>query len=380
MVPPSDLARSIIDVTVVGAASPVEVEPGADRAAGRLEATPTIELAGVAPGGSAAAIAPRRQEWARQAMDQRQSWAPRAPDWAVSLEVLRPEIAGRPRSPAEIVAHIAPGDDDLWLAGPAPRDDSVLRRRGDRDAGERVDEPGAAGTPSNGNRVALGDGTFAPASAGEGGGPEERMATRGGRPRHARPLVAQAPTSSDAERGGDLAGMQQSRQAAPEVAWSSTPVREARRSSGEGPPSEALAAGAVRRSGGQGAGRDARGPAGGGRGRGTRGEGRDTSPLLDSYLDDCIARIGRQWSYPRDLAYDLQQDLVLLEVHVRHDGRVEEVTVQRSSGFVAFDETAVRAVRLASPLAPPPPEELFRHGRNFVVLHLSMRYRNPMFE
>jgi TonB family protein len=104
------------------------------------------------------------------------------------------------------------------------------------------------------------------------------------------------------------------------------------------------------------------------------------SPLLDSYLRDCVARISERWSYPRELAYDLQQDLVLLEVQVRHDGSVERVTVERSSGFEAFDDTAVRAVRLASPLAPPPPEELFRHGRNYVVLRLSMRYRNPMFE
>jgi TonB family protein len=192
-------------------------------------------------------------------------------------------------------------------------------------------------------------------------------------------MVAEAPLSADATALGVAAGALPSRQAAPEVAWSSS-VREARRSSGTADENEDAAAGSVRRRRGQGAASEAEGPGLGGRGRGTRGGGQASSALLDEYLRDCATRIGRHWSFPRELAFELHQGLVLLEVQVSHDGRVERVTVQRSSGYEAFDDTAVRAVHSANPLAPPPPEELFRNGRNFVVLHFPMRYRNPMFE
>lgn len=380
LAPPTDLARSMIEVTAVGVAPVIEAERGPGQTAERL-AAPEIELPGMASGGSSSETAPARHDWERGAMEQRQVSAPRAPDWAPQLQVMRPHAPrGRPRAPAEIVAQLRAGTDDLWLAGRDVRSDSVLRRPGDRVRGERADDPGAAGTPSAGNRVAPGEGPFSIAAAGEGGGPDRRRAVLGGRPRQARPHVAEAQTSSDAERLGELAGLQASRQAAPELAWSSAPVREARRSSGDGPESDALAAGEVQRRDGQGPGREARGPAGGGRGRGTRGTGRDMSPLLESYRRDCMARISRYWSYPLGLAYDLQQGLVQVEIQIRHDGRVERVTVQRSSGFRAFDDNAVRAVRLASPFAPPPPEELFRHGRDSVVLRIPMRYRNPMFE
>jgi TonB family protein len=54
--------------------------------------------------------------------------------------------------------------------------------------------------------------------------------------------------------------------------------------------------------------------------------------------------------------------------------------VQRSSGFEHFDASAIQAIRRASPLAPPPPEELFRAGGEYLEFTLPIRYRNPMFE
>ena len=104
------------------------------------------------------------------------------------------------------------------------------------------------------------------------------------------------------------------------------------------------------------------------------------SSLLADYLRDVEAGVSRHWRYPSRLAYSLEQGLVVLQVRVRHDGQVEAVVIQRASGFEAFDAEAVRAVRQASPFAPPPPEVLFRRGRKFLLLSLPMRYRNPMFE
>jgi len=173
--------------------------------------------------------------------------------------------------------------------------------------------------------------------------------------------------------------MAPSRQVYP-VKAASDPVREARIASG---PGRNFENGAAKRQlpGPGGSSREPRGPGKGGRGVGSTGEGESSGVLMADYEADAGARIKSHWRrFPRDLALALQQGEVVLAVRVRHDGRVEGITVRRSSGFEQFDTNAIRAVRDASPLPPPPPEVLFRSGRNYLVLDLPMRYRNPMFE
>lgn len=380
MIVPPEPTTAVVVVETVGlsparlAAQQSEGEPQAGR---RL---PEIELPGVAPGGATSALASERSEWEQLAMLQSQSWAPRALDRSESLLSYRPRAPGQPRAPWEIVSHPMPENDDIRLAGVESRDDSLLRRRGEQLTGDIEGDPGSESTPTSGNRVPVEDGELALQSEGRGSGERPLASRRGARPRVARPMVTKAPESADAALAGPLSGMQPSRQAAPEVAWSSEPVHEARVSSGGASATPTAGAGEVRRRHGQGASAESRGPGRGGRGRGTKGAGRSTSSILNNYMRDCMTRFGRHMSYPDALEYNLQQGLVLLEVQIRHDGNVQRVTVRRSSGYEAFDHTFVRAVRESNPLAPPPPEELFRNGGEFLVLRFSMRYRNPMFD
>lgn len=376
---PREASTAVVFIETVGVSSRSKAPPSGDQAA-QSRRLPQIELPGAAPGGSTRALAAERSEWERQAMSQEQSWAPRALDRAAHLLTYRPRAPGQPRSPWEIVSHPMPADDDIRLTGVESRDDSLLRRPGDHLTGDLEGQPGAGGSTSAGNRVPVENGTLARASTGEATGQQPRSSRRGAQPRVARPRVVEAPESADAVQSGPLAGMQASRQAAPEVAWSNSPVREARVSSGSAKAATNAAAGKVRRHNGQGASSEAHGPGRGGRGRGTKGAGQSTSSLLDEYMRDCMSRFDRHMTYPDNLEYGLQQGFVLLEVQIRHDGNVQRVTVNRSSGFEAFDETFIRAVQSSNPLAPPPPEELFRSGGEFLVLRFSMRYRNPMFE
>ncbi len=379
MAAPAVPESSIIGVSAVALAPrPVSQPRGGHAAAGRL--IPEIQLPGAAPGGSSRTRALRRHEWPQAALDQVLSSAQRSPDHAVQAQPYRPQRPGRRASPAERVSLPVPGSADIATDGATKSDASLLRRRGERRRGLRDGVPLAGGSPSAGNRVPLDDGELSSASAGEGPGAVVDQARRGARPRSARPVVQVSATSADAPATGPLAGMQHNRQATPELAWSSAPVREARRASGAAERTDVVAGGRVARRRGQGSSVEARGPGRGGRGRGTDGSGRAQNSLISDYLRDSMARIHRHWDFPRELIYDLRQGIVVLLVRVRHDGRVQRVTVRRSSGFQAFDEFAVRAVHQANPLAPPPPEELFRHGRDYIDLPLEMRYRNPMFD
>jgi TonB family protein len=157
-------------------------------------------------------------------------------------------------------------------------------------------------------------------------------------------------------------------------------VREPRRASGAEARSDVVAGGPVARRRAQGDGAEAHGPGDGGRGRGTAGAGSAQNALYNDYLRDSMSRIQRHWSFPRELIYALRQGIVYLVVRVAPDGRIRRVTVRRSSGYEQFDAYAIRAVREANPLAPPPPQELFRRGSSYLDLPLEMRYRNPMFE
>ncbi len=379
MVSPPEQASAFLQIVPVTIPTTTEVPQSQGRAevGHRL---PEIQLPGMAPGGSSQAVAPRRHEWDRSASLQQQSWAPRALDQAEYPHAFQPHLAGRPHSPADRVSIRSPGSADIMLIGVRSLDDSLLHRRGDRLTGDREGEPGAGGTPAEGNRVPLGDnGELSVASAGDGEGVRPRASRRGARPRMARPAVTSAPAAADAPQSGALAGTRQSRQTAPEHALSA-PVREPRLASQDGAESDVVAAGTVRRQNGQGSSTSAQGPGHNGQGRGTSGSGRSTSSIFGDYIRDVEARIHRHWIFPDELALDLRQGLVVLEIQIRHDGRIEEVTVRRSSGFEVFDAQAILAVHQANPLAAPPPEELFRRGGSSVVVPFSMRYRNPMFD
>lgn len=372
--------RSVIEVSTLALVSRPASPPREGGAASGVPREQEIQLPGAAPGGSTSARAPRRHEWERSSLEQRRAAAQRALDHAAEPQPFRPARARRSSSaPVARVSLPQPDDDDIRLTGAPSRDASLMRRRGERRRGEARAEPGRGGAPSAGNRVPEGDGALATASSGNGQGVNPRAARRGARPRRASPRVARGQTSADAARPGLLAGMDSSRQATPRQAATSTPVREARRASDRAERSERFDGGRVSRRSARGDADEARGAGQGGRGRGTEGAGRASNSLFDDYRRVVKTRVQRNMVFPEQLALEMQQGVVVVDITIRHDGHIDRVQVRRSSGFEAFDGDAIQAVHRTDPLPPPPPEELFRRGGESVVLSLQMRYHNPMF-
>ncbi len=358
------------------------VRPAAPPSEGRAAAgriPPEIELPGAAPGSRADQVAATRLERDREAQRRTQSWAQRALDQADEPQPFRPHRRGATRSPSRDVSITDPDDDDIDLNGQTSRPDSLLRRRGESLTGEPTREPGAGGSPSEGNRVPLGEGELNAASAGQGEGESPRVARRGARPRAASPQVREGAPSAEALYEGNLAGMVPSRTATPALAWSE-PVHEPRVASGPDVTGE-HGANRPRRPGPGGISNGTQGPGHEGRGRGASGVGRTEGSIEDDYGRQVGRLIRRHWrDFPRRLAFNLQQGETVIWIWIREDGQIDRVRVQSSSGHDAFDNLAVRAAYEAGPLPPPPPDVLRRSGRGYFLLALPMRYRNPMFE
>lgn len=83
-----------------------------------------------------------------------------------------------------------------------------------------------------------------------------------------------------------------------------------------------------------------------------------------------VERIGNI-NYPEQAR---QRDLsgsLLLDVALKPDGSVQEITVRRSSGHKLLDDAAVRIVELAAPFAPFPPDI----RREVDVLHVTRTWK-----
>jgi protein TonB len=308
------------------------------------------------------------------ATDRQQSWAVRALHHEAEprpWRVPRPEPDQTSPAPS---AWPTPGQASLLLEGRRQQRDATLSRpqEGDQRQGQAGLDEGEGSRDERAGLPRDEQGRERPASR------QQRMAggAVGGPSRQAAPLVPAAEAGTNGPTGL-LSGREQSPQVAPARALSD-PVREVRRATTE--DGDSLHGGTLARNGTSGSGRARWGNGRAGPGRSRSGSGQASGRLLADYLRDAMAQIGRHWRYPDGLAYSLDQGLVVVQIRVRHDGRVEAVDVQRSSGRQEFDQGALQAVERASPLPPPPPEMLFRHRRNFLVLSLPMRYRNPMFE
>ena len=77
-----------------------------------------------------------------------------------------------------------------------------------------------------------------------------------------------------------------------------------------------------------------------------------------AYMDAWRAKVERigNLNYPEEAKRRGLRGSVLLDVAVREDGRVTEVSILRSSGHKLIDDAALRIVDLAAPFAPFPPE------------------------
>jgi TonB family protein len=82
-----------------------------------------------------------------------------------------------------------------------------------------------------------------------------------------------------------------------------------------------------------------------------------------AYLDRVERRVTAVWVLPEKL----DGRKVILRMHLERSGRVSKVRVEKSSGDKKFDDSAVEAVRTASPF-PPVPES----AQKFIVGDLHM--------
>lgn len=73
---------------------------------------------------------------------------------------------------------------------------------------------------------------------------------------------------------------------------------------------------------------------------------------FSAYYNDIWKRIRSMWSVPEDL---LDQDLeTIVGIRIARDGTIVDVWMEEESGNSYYDDTALRAIRKANPLAPLP--------------------------
>jgi TonB family protein len=113
--------------------------------------------------------------------------------------------------------------------------------------------------------------------------------------------------------------------------------------------------------------------------RGVRGGRGDEDELrertYDRYEQEIRRRVGRAQVFPKELALRLEQGETLLRFVLQPDGRlVEAARVVKSSGFEAFDQAALDAVRQALPFpAMPDPQHAGPRAFNMLV-----EFSNPV--
>ena len=72
------------------------------------------------------------------------------------------------------------------------------------------------------------------------------------------------------------------------------------------------------------------------------------------YLIALRNRIGQNWSAPAGMRRGGESVRVTVYFRIQRDGRVVDPQVEKSSGIRFFDQSAVRAVRISSPVPPLP--------------------------
>ncbi len=76
-----------------------------------------------------------------------------------------------------------------------------------------------------------------------------------------------------------------------------------------------------------------------------------------AYYDQIWARIRAAWALPEGVASADGKLLTVIGIRISASGIIEEQRIMRSSGNIYYDQSAVRALKKASPL-PPLPDEL----------------------
>lgn len=101
-----------------------------------------------------------------------------------------------------------------------------------------------------------------------------------------------------------------------------------------------------------------------------------TARAPDPWVRDVIARVSDRVTYPPELAVSLEQGLVVVIFRVDRSGKLGDVRLARSSGFRAFDDEVLAAVRRAAPFRPVPAALLA--GRGGIEVRAPFEFENPI--
>jgi colicin import membrane protein len=75
--------------------------------------------------------------------------------------------------------------------------------------------------------------------------------------------------------------------------------------------------------------------------------------MFDDYYSKIIREIWQQWVFPDTGQKDLE---AIISVRIKRDGAITAQRIEKSSGNLLFDRSAIKALAKASPLPPPPYE------------------------
>ncbi len=91
---------------------------------------------------------------------------------------------------------------------------------------------------------------------------------------------------------------------------------------------------------------------------GSTGNGMPSGPAAQQYYALVWQRIRDAWLVPPSMAASSYGYETVITITLQRDGTITDMSVEKSSGNIYFDQTAIRAIKKASPLAPFPPSWL----------------------
>jgi len=94
------------------------------------------------------------------------------------------------------------------------------------------------------------------------------------------------------------------------------------------------------------------------------------------YFRKMYARMDRLIQFPRELALNMDQGEVVVRFTLHADGRVGDISVEKSSGFQKFDDEVTRAVSRGGPFGRVPDEIIGR--RTQMTVRAPYLFRNPL--
>jgi TonB family protein len=88
------------------------------------------------------------------------------------------------------------------------------------------------------------------------------------------------------------------------------------------------------------------------------GSGLPSGPAAEEYYASLWQKIHDAWLVPSSMAASSYGYETIIAITIHKDGTITDMSVEKSSGNIYFDQTAIRAIKKASPLPPFPPSWL----------------------